>query len=185
MIFALKVGEIMTRDFVYVLPDTNLFDCAKVMIKKRVGSLVLKQDNRLGGILTERDILWALTKKSKKGLKNIKAKDIATRKVVTIKPEADISEALDKMNKKKKRWLPVIANKKLIGLVTIKDILKFRPSWLESAGEIMRIREESEKLKRRENPRTGVEGMCEECGNYDLLSKVDGRLLCESCVDSM
>ena len=95
----IAVGDIMTRNFVSAKPDTNLIDCAKEMVKKRVGSLVVKEGQKLVGVLTERDILWAMIKKPKAELENVKAKDIATRKIVAVKPSADVYEALQKMKK--------------------------------------------------------------------------------------
>ena len=44
MKIGIKVGDIMTRDFVSVKPDTNIINCAKLMMKKRVGSLILEED---------------------------------------------------------------------------------------------------------------------------------------------
>lgn len=184
----IKVGDIMTRNFVSAKPDTNLIDCAKEMVKKRVGSLIVKDGHKLVGVLTERDILWAMIKKPKAELENVKARDIATRKIVAVKPSADVYEALQKMKKQKYRRLPVVFKGNVIGLLTIKDILRIQPELFETAGEIMQIKEESEKLRRMQtSKRTQAidEGMCEECGNYDLVSKIDSRLLCESCRDAM
>jgi CBS domain-containing protein len=114
----IKVGDLMTRNFIYVAPDTNLRQCAKTMVKKRVGSLIIKDGDKLKGILTEKDIIWAIVKKSKKDLKNIQAKALMKRKVVTIKPGADITEAMKKIKKKKIRRLPVVEKGKLIGFLT-------------------------------------------------------------------
>src|SRR3989338_8541375 len=85
----IKVGDIMTRNFVSAKPDTNLIDCAKEMVKGRVGSLIIKEGQKLVGVLTERDILWAMIKKPKEGLEDVRAKDIATKKIVAVKPSAD------------------------------------------------------------------------------------------------
>ena len=73
MELGVKVGDVMTRDFVSVKPDTSLKDCSRIMIKKRVGSLILAEDKQLKGLLTERDIVWALTKTP--DLKNVQAKE--------------------------------------------------------------------------------------------------------------
>jgi CBS domain-containing protein len=144
------VGDIMTQNFIHVKPDTSLINCTQTMIKKRVGSLILKEKDIISGILTEKDIIWALYKKGGKDFDQILAKDVATKKVISIRPEASIEEAITKMNKKKIRRLPVIANKQMIGYITQKDILRFHPDLLESISEIKSIREEAEKLKRRE-----------------------------------
>ena len=117
----------------------------------------------------------------------IKAKDVLTRKLVTISPEATIHQALEKMNKKKLRRLPVVNNKKIVGYVTLKDIVKFIPEVFEENREFERIREESEKMKKSESATKGTfhENICEECGNFDILLSIDGRMICESCKDEM
>ena len=186
----IKVGDIMTRNFVSVKPDTTLMDCAKKMIKKRVGSLILEENQKLCGILTEHDILWAMTKKPKMDLHKIKAKDIAARKLYTIKPIKDLQDALKKMKKHKFKRLPVVVKNKVIGILTLKDIMRIEPMLFDSAREILQVKEESEKLKRKEvsKGQSGgwlKEGMCEECGNFDLLYEVNGVLVCENCRDSM
>jgi len=192
MKIGIKVGDIMTRDFVSVSPDTNIQDCAKIMIKKRVGSLIIKENNRLLGLLIERDIIWAMTKKSYQDLKTIKASELAKKKITTIKPSADLYDALKKMKKSKYRWLPVIVKGSIVGFLTLKDILRVEPSLFEIAHAhgVFQIREEEDKLKRKHMRIKGrrgwlKEGMCEECGNIDLLHNIDGRLICESCKDQM
>jgi CBS domain-containing protein len=175
----IKVGDLMTRNFVYVAPDTNLRQCAKTMIKKRVGSLIIKEGDKLKGILTEKDIVWAVVKKSKKDLKNIKAKDLMKRKVVTIKPGADITDAIRKFKKKKIRRLPVVERGRLIGFITSKDVLKIDPGLFQMIAETIKIKEETSKLKRRRAVRE--QGICEECGKFTILYKSEAQVLCETC----
>ncbi|HRZ85290.1 MAG TPA: CBS domain-containing protein [Candidatus Paceibacterota bacterium] len=184
----IRVGDVMTRKFASTDPDSNILDCAKKMIKNRVGSLVLKKGEELKGIITEKDIIWALTKKPKNcDFEKITAKEVATKKVYTIKPESSLKEALQKMNKHKIRRMPVISNKYIIGYITLKDIVKFIPEIFDSNREYEKIREEYEKIQRSDFAKKGIfiESPCEECGNFDILELVDGRNLCESCKDEM
>ena len=185
MKIGVKVGDIMTRDFISVNPYTSILDCAKKMVKKRVGSLILKENNQLKGIITEGDIIWAMTKKSRKDLGKIKASEIAPRKLVTIKPSADLYDALHKMKKTKYRWLPVTVNGDVIGFLTLKDILSIEPSLFEMASEIMQIREESEKLKRVKAGEIFKEGLCEDCAEFGILYRIDNRMICEDCRNAM
>jgi CBS domain-containing protein len=180
-----KVGDIMTRSFISVNPNTNLIDCAREMMRKRVGSLVLKDGQKLVGLLTEKDIIWAMTKKGANGLGKIKAKEIASKKIATIKPSADVYEAMERMKKLKFRRLPVVVNNNVIGMLTLKDVLRIEPSLFSDINKIGEIREESEKLKRVKGERWSSEGLCEECGNFDVLYRVDNRLMCLSCKDEM
>ncbi len=181
----LKVGELMTRNFVHVSPDTSLKQCARMMVKRHVGSLIIKEGEKLRGILTEKDMVWAIFKKSsKKDMSDIFAKDLMKRRVVTIKPSADVVDALKRFKKKKIRRLPVVERGKLIGMLTTNDILKIDPGLFQMIAETIKIKEETEKLKRSNNggiPRE--QGICEECGVYDILYKDEAQWLCESCYD--
>lgn len=181
----IKVGDIMTRNFVSVSPDTNLIDCAREMMKKRVGSLVLKDGQKISGLLTEKDIIWAMTKKGARGLDKIKAKDIASKKLATIKPSSDLYEAMQRMKKLKFRRLPVVVDGNVIGMLTLKDILRIEPALLSDVSQIENIREESEKLRRLKGERWFKDGVCEECGNFDILYKIDNKLMCLACKDEM
>ncbi len=192
MKIGIKVGDIMTRNFTSVSPETSIKECARILIKNRVGSLILKDKEKLRGLLTERDIIWAMTKKPVEELDKIKAKDLAKKKVTTIKPSADLYDALQKMKKSKYRWLPVVVGGGVIGFLTLKDILRVEPSLFEIAHSqgAFQIREEDEKLRRKANRREGRrgwlrEGVCEECGNFNLLYLQDGRVICEECKEAM
>jgi len=177
----IKVGDLMTRNFTHVTPDTDLKTCAKTMVKKRVGSLLITEDSHLKGILTEKDIIWAIVKKSYNNLENVKVKDLMKRKVVTIKPGADITDAMNVFKKKKLRRLPVVENKKLIGLITTNDILRIDPGLFQAIAETIKIKEEKSKFKRHGIQAERKSGICEECGTFDLLYKDEAQWLCDIC----
>jgi len=179
------VSDIMTRQIASVDPDTNLLECAKKMVRKRIGSLLLIKDKSLKGLISTPDILWAIVKKSKEDLSKIKASDISPRKIVTIKPEANLEEAIWKIRKYKFHRLPVIKNGEVIGLITLRDILNFYPELNAHFKEVESIREETEKMKRLEDAKERIvfrDGICEECGNRDALYRVNGSLVCASCM---
>ena len=178
------VANVMTREPIVIKPETDLLECAKKMVKKKVGSLLLLDKKRLVGFISEKDILWALIKKSKDDLSTIKAIDISPRKIATIKPTATVQQAIEKMKRLKFERLPVIHNRELVGMITIKDILNSHPELYPELEEFARIREESEKLKRIKKAKRKnfiEEGICEECGNQGILSRINGMLICESC----
>lgn len=181
------VSDMMTRMPITISPDTNLLECAKKMVRKRLGSLLIVKNKRLIGFISNHDILWALIKKSKEDLSKIKALDISPKKIAAIKPTSTIEEAVKKMKKVKFYRLPVIKDKELVGIISMKDILNFYPELYQELKEFAEIREETKKLKRikRAETRKMTEGVCEECGNQSTLYKVNGTLICESCVDSI
>lgn len=181
------VADVMTRSPITINSDTNLLECAKKMVKKKIGSLLLIHNKRLVGFIAQKDILWALVKRRKEDLEKIRAIDISPKKIATTKPTATIEEALEKMKRLKFETLPVINEGELVGIVTIKDILAFNPEFYPEFGEIEQIRELTNKLnrvKKAKDRKFMHEGICEECGNSDILYNVDGMLICESCKSS-
>ena len=185
---AILVADIMTRLPITAKPDITLLDAAKIMVNKKVGSILLVTKKRLVGFLSEKDILWALIKKSKEELSKIRAIDISPKKIATIRPDSAIEEALKKMKKLKFERLPVIHEGELVGIITIRDILNFNPEIYPELKELEEIREQSEKLKRvkkAKERKTINEGICEECGARDFLYRVNGMLICEHCKNSM
>lgn len=178
------VADIMTRNPITIQPSENLLTCAKKMVRKKVGSLLIVDKKRLVGFIDQKDILWALIKKSKEDLSKIRAIDISPKKIATIKPSLTLKEAIKRMKRLKFERLPVLYEKKLVGIITSKDILSFHPEFYPELDEFAQVREETKKLKRIKEAKDRKfmhEGICEECGNTDLLYRVHGMLICESC----
>lgn len=182
------VADVMTREPITANPEDNLFDCAKKMVRKKVGSLPLVNKKKLVGFISQRDILWALIKKSKSELPKIKAIDISPKKIAVVKPSTTLNDAIKKMKKLKFDRLPVVNSTELAGIITVKDVLNFQPELYPELEELAKIREESEKLKRIKKAKERIvvsDGICEECGNRDTLYRVHGMLICESCKNSI
>ena len=184
MQIGIKVGDIMTRDLVSVKPNKTIGECAKLMSKEDIGTVLIEDHGKLKGALTEKDIIWALTKKQ--DLSNVRVSDIMLRKITTIKPSKDIFEAMLRMKNQKVAWLPVTVRGNVIGMLTINDILKIEPGLFEIASQNWKVREEPEKMDRRRRALAGKEswikeGECEDCGAYGILYNIRGKLFCEQC----
>ena len=180
----IAVGDVMTRNFVSALPSTSLHECAKIMTKERIDSLLITEGKRLIGILTSRDILRKITESSE-SLKKISAIKIATRKLAVIKPSADISQALEKMKSLNFRRLPVLSNGLLIGVVTLKDILSVEPNIYAEMHTLMDDIKERENKKANISTQWPLEGLCENCGVFSELLRVEGQLLCPDCREDL
>ncbi len=184
----IAVGDMMTKNFVAVRPTANLRHCAKELVKYRINTLLIAEGKKLLGIITSRDILWTITKKPDVKLSDIKAIEIASKKVAVIKPSADVAEAINKMKKYGYRRLPVLAKGEIVGIITLKDILRIDPNILREVSEIDEIREKSEKLKKiakLDTDKYDIEGVCDECESFAQLLRVEGRLLCPYCRDDL
>jgi len=181
------VSDIMTHHPITILPETNLLECAKIMVRKRVGSLIIiDREKNLKGFISRRDILWALIKKSKEDLGKIKAIEVSPKKIAFIRPEATINEAIEKIKTLKFERLPVVSGKEVVGILTVKDILNFHPEFYSELDEFAKIRDESEKLKRvKEKEFSRSENSCERCGKHSSLQEFNGMKLCEDCVNSL
>ncbi|MEK6827585.1 MAG: CBS domain-containing protein [Nanoarchaeota archaeon] len=177
----LLVSDIMTRELLTVAPNSNLMECAKKIVKNKVGSLVIVENDKLVGLISQKDILWAITKKSNADLTKIKAIEISPKKIAVISPNQTIKEAIEKMNRLRFERLPVVFKNKLVGFITARDILNVHPEVYPEMEEFAKIREEAEKLSRIKKAEKGRDGICEECGHEGVLFKIDGRLVCESC----
>ena len=122
-----------------------------------------------------------ITQVSNKDLSKIKAVEISPKKIVTVRPDITIREVISRMKKLKFERLPVVQDNKLVGMLTARDILTFHPEFYPEIEEFAKIREESRKLKRIKQAQKENEGICEECGHRDFLTKFNGMMICESC----
>lgn len=177
------VSDIMTRDFIAVSPEMNLMECAKKMLQNKTRSLFIIENKKLVGVIAQRDILWALVKKSN-DLAKIKAIEISPKKIAVIKPDSTISEAIEKMKRLKFEKLPVVKGNSVVGVLRMKDILNFNPEIYPEMEEYEKIKGEYEKLGKVKKEKTKT-GVCEECGTDGILFRVNGMLVCESCRDSI
>jgi CBS domain-containing protein len=173
-----KVCDTMTEKPITVSPETTLQECARIMAKNHVGALIFEDKGKIAGIMTEQDVV---RKAVLKGLdpKKTKAREIMEKKVRTIPPEKDIFDAIKKMRDLNIRHLPVSDGKKMIGLLTLKDVLKIEPQLFDLLVEKFEIREEERKPIHHVPER---EGICQICGKYseELIEKEDA-LMCRKC----
>jgi len=104
-----------------------------------------------------------------------------------LKPSVTIEEAIKKIKATKFERFPIVDNEELVGIITVKDILDFNQEYYPEFEELEMVRKEEEKLKRIERAREGLsgEGICDECGNYGILIKHNGMVICESCRTSI
>lgn len=167
------VMEVMTQTPVTVGPDATVQDAAALMRKKEIGSVIVVEDGRPSGILTERDIVTKVAAENKHAA-GVRVKDVMTSPVISVHPHEEVAEAAKLMAKKRIRRLPVVKDGRLVGVITENDMLRIWPGLLEVTRETARAGLE-------ENLR-GIEGHCEACGLYSTDLEWDrGLLACAEC----
>ena len=110
-------------------PDTLIGEIANTLVKENIGAIVIIEKDLVVGILSERDIVRGFTEK--KSVRNTKAKELMTKNVITCNTKNTTEELLELMVKKHFRHIPVLQNNKLIGVVSIGDLVKDRTKRLK------------------------------------------------------
>lgn len=114
-------GEVMT-----VSPDISVGEAAAILSEKRIGSLVVSEDGETPiGILSERDIVREVGRQGSVCLER-KVSDIMTRNLTTTTPGENADEVLRKMTQGRFRHLPVMEGGRMVGLISIGDVVKAR-----------------------------------------------------------
>lgn len=104
-------------------PDTLVFDALKVMAEKNVGALLVMESNQLIGIFSERDYARKVALKGESS-HNIAIRNVMTSGLISVTPDQSIEDCMALMTGKHIRHLPVLENSKLVGLISIGDIVK-------------------------------------------------------------
>jgi signal-transduction protein with cAMP-binding, CBS, and nucleotidyltransferase domain len=174
-----KVSDVMTHVPIVVSSNSTLKDCAEKMEKKKVGTIIVEDDGKLLGIISERDIVRKVVAIGENPVEK-KVVDVMVKELITIDPSEDIFDALNRMKSFDIRHLPVLHEGKLVGLLTMKDVLKIEPQLFEILVEKIKLREEARKPINKINDN---EGICEFCGEYEEdMNLKDGSLVCNKCL---
>jgi len=137
----MTVGIILAgkgRDVVTIEPGAALAAAVNLLAEKRIGALlVLGANHRVIGILSERDIVRVLAERGAAVLDE-PVRAVMTRKVSTCNEGATIASIMERMTKGKFRHLPVTEQGRLIGLISIGDVVKHRLHEMERDSAAMR-----------------------------------------------
>ena len=126
-----KGGEVYT-----VPPQATLIECVEIMKKNQVGALVVADEDGLQGIFTERDILLKVAEE-RLDLTLTPVSTVMSTEVAVVSPELTVSEAMSVCTERRHRHLPVVAEGKLLGVISTGDIAH----WLvrEKEDEIQQL----------------------------------------------
>jgi CBS domain-containing protein len=126
------------RDTVTIEPNASLAEAVHVLAEKRIGAaLILGADRRIAGIISERDIVRALAERGAAVLDEPVSRTM-TRKVETCSENEPVANIMERMTAGKFRHMPVVAQGRLVGIVSIGDIVKHRVQEMERESVAMR-----------------------------------------------
>lgn len=124
-------------DVVATRPEATVMEVARLLNEKRIGAVVVEDaDGRLCGIVSERDIARGLAEHGA-ALPEMKIAALMTTDVVTCSPEDDVQKLMQTMTAERVRHLPVIQNGRLIGIISIGDVVKHRLEELETETHLL------------------------------------------------
>ncbi len=120
------VKEIMSRNVVSIKGDKSVYEASLLYRDLGVGSILISEENKIKGIITERDIIERTICEKKDPIET-KVSEIMTKEMITIHPLEKIEDALELMKENNIKKLPVLKNQEIVGIITVTDISKARP----------------------------------------------------------
>ena len=123
MEFVSQFLEKKGHDVWWVAPETTVFDALQLMANKKVGALLVLEEDSLVGVFSERDYARKVILKGKSS-KDTPVRDIMSTKIVCVAPNQSTEECMSLMTEKRIRHLPVMDGEKLIGIISIGDVVK-------------------------------------------------------------
>ena len=106
-----------------ITPDARVFDALKLMADKSVGALIVLEGGRIAGVISERDYARKVILHGKSS-HDLQVRDIMTSKVISVHPGQTVEECMALMTEKRVRHLPVTEGERLIGVLSIGDLVK-------------------------------------------------------------
>jgi len=125
-------------DVISIEPAATLETAVRILAERQIGALlVLGPDRRLVGILSERDIVRVLAEQGA-GVLAQPLSQVMTRKVVTCSPSDTVDVLMERMTTGKFRHVPVVEQEKVIGIISIGDVVKHRVKEIEQESAALR-----------------------------------------------
>ncbi len=169
------VRDIMNSPVISASPQNTIKDIAITMKEERIGSIVIMENEKAAGIVTDWDIVSnAVIKDVRPSM--VKASDIM-QPLHTIEGEEGVTEAARVLRQHNIKRLGVVYKNRLVGIISASDVIAVTP-------DLVDVISEKAALKRGEIGRSAgnISGYCDECGEWsDLLQFNEGTFMCEEC----
>ena len=121
-----------------VSEETNIIEISRILSEKRIGvAVIINKSKNVIGIISERDIIRGLSKYGEKVL-DMPSKALMTKNVITIGLDSHIDDLMREMTNSRIRHMPIVEDEKLVGLISIGDVVKNRVEELQAEGDMLR-----------------------------------------------
>ena len=117
--------------------DDRVVDAVALLAEKRIGAVPVIADGRVTGIFSERDVVYALARSGAAAL-DARIGDVMTSPAMTVDPDTAVLAGLSLMTRRRIRHLPVIEGERVVGFVSIGDLVKYRIERIEAEAAAMR-----------------------------------------------
>lgn len=173
---SVRVREIMNSPVITGSEDETITDIAQRMDDCEMGSVVIMNGNIPVGIVTDRDIVIKVATRNKRS-NEFFAKEVMTSPLQTISDEVDVTEASKIMRNKEIKKLGVVHNNKLMGIISVSDIVAVMPEIYAIVAEKSRLI-----LSQARRKTSHLAGVCDLCDQwFDDLASTEGKYLCYDC----
>ncbi len=177
---SVKVREVMSSPVISANPEENIKDISRKMVEGKVGSVIIISEGKPLGVVTDGDIIKKVVSMDLTP-SSVKAGQIMTSPLITIKAESYIMDAAKLMNKYGIKRLGVTYRDELVGVISMTDIIYLFPELMDIASEKMSMAN-----SKKGSSKKYISGYCDICGQWsDFLMEVDGRFLCEECREDL
>ena len=134
----MKLKDIMTDAVISIQPEEPVAVAARTLERYNIGILPVCKNDKLCGVVTDRDIVVRCLA-SGRTMENTTVSDVMTRKVINGNPEMDAAEAAELMGREQIRRLPVVADGKICGMISLGDLAREEETGMDAEHALAEI----------------------------------------------
>jgi len=123
-------------DVLTISADTSVRDAIAILAERKIGALPVVEGEAVAGIMSERDIIYCL-RSDGAAMLDWPVSRIMTAPAITVEPDKDVLAALSLMTRRRIRHLPVVEGSRIVGIVSIGDLVKYRMDRIEADAAAM------------------------------------------------
>ena len=132
-----RLMEARTGEVITCTAQATVEEAVILLAERQIGALPVLDDGQVAGIFSERDVIRQLRQHGP-AMVNLKVCDVMTAPAVTVETGTSVLAALSLMTRRRIRHLPVVENGRMLGFISIGDLVKYRIERIESEAEAMR-----------------------------------------------